>query len=90
LINRSSRRERRLQITSDMDKTFQSLAWEERRLVLRVLPIKVKYSVCDQRSMLRLKAKSDGHGGVVAQDTDENVSDMRREQGYGPGSGVGA
>jgi hypothetical protein len=71
-----------------MDKTSQSLAWEERRLVLRILPIKVKYSVCDQRS--RLKAKSDGHGGVVAQDTDENVSDMRREQGYGPGSGVGA
>jgi hypothetical protein len=33
---------------------------------------------------------SDGFGGAAAQEGEEKLSQTRREQGYGGGSGVGA
>ena len=39
---------------------------------------------------LEIDSKSGGYGGAATQEGEEKPAQTRREQGYGPGSGVGA
>lgn len=53
-----------------------------------VLLVKVKSLSEDER--LEVNSKPAGYGGTKAQEGEEKPAQTRREQGYGPGSGVGA
>lgn len=55
---------------------------------MRVPLVKVKSSSEDER--LEVDSKPGGYGGTEAQESEEKPAQTRREQGYGPGSGVGA
>jgi hypothetical protein len=88
LISKSRREERRLQRTLDMDRTSLNLVLEERRPTATALAIKVM-SVA-KKFMRAIDLIPGGFGGTSAQEGEGKPSQNRDEQGYGPGSGVGA
>lgn len=71
-----------------MDRTSPSPVLEGRRPI--TMGLQTKVGSVDKKSILAVDPVTGGYGGVAAQEGEEKPSQTRREQGYGPGSGVGA